>query len=280
MPRHAPVPARRVEDAREDDRTRHGRVRVCYELAWSTLVLGERSVPRSKAGDGGHQLPFDVPTQPRRGRGKAAAGTGASRRVPASTASTARGDLAERAMDPLPRGAARGSSQDSRRTHSPALSTPATVSATSGNVVEADDGPPRTLSAAEVRQTLGLTHHQLSELTAGLVLDIGPRPNYPRYTRQAVTVLTCVVALRETKTPLDVSMRAAHDYRQQLAVGSGWLLVAPRGGREDRWTVAYAASGEDLLAWIENSGGRGTVLDLRVAADRAERHWQLALAAG
>lgn len=138
-----------------------------------------------------------------------------------------------------------------------------------------DEPSDATASAAAVRDRLALTPHQLSELTAGLRLDIGPRPNYPRYSLSAIAMITCVVSLRATRTPLEVAMRAARDYHPQLEAGLGWLLVAPGPDPAgDRWTVAYAAAGEDLLSWVSTSGGRGTVLDLRVLHTQTQQSWE------
>lgn len=131
-----------------------------------------------------------------------------------------------------------------------------------------------TVGAAEVRIALELTPHQLSEFTAGLHVDVGDRPNYPRFRQGDVHRMTAVQALRELRIPLDVALRAGCDYATQIVASTGWLVLVPSG---DGWSMGLTTSTQDLLAWLRAGGGRGSVLDLGSVAGRARADWERAL---
>ena len=138
-----------------------------------------------------------------------------------------------------------------------------------------ESAPPVTVGAAEVRAALELTPHQLSEFTAGLHVDVGDRPNYPRFRRDDVHRMTAVQALRELRVPLEVALRAGSDYASQIVAATGWLVLAPSG---DGWSIGLTASTHDLLAWLRAGGGRGSVLDLSAVGVRAAADWERASA--
>lgn len=137
--------------------------------------------------------------------------------------------------------------------------------------VPADDRTEPTVSAAAVRSALELSGHQLSELTSGLAIDVGPRPNYPRYHSPDLTRMTVVQASRELRAPLDVALRAAVDYRSQIESGAGWLIYSPDS---DDWAVGYVTSGTEALRWLRLTGGRAHLLDLAALAEIAGRLWR------
>jgi hypothetical protein len=134
-----------------------------------------------------------------------------------------------------------------------------------------------TVGSSAVRAALDLTQHQLGEYTAGLRLDVGDRPNYPRYRRPDFDLMVAVSALREVRAPLDVALRAAADYREQVIAARGWLLTSPEG---DSWSAGFVSNGPDLLGWLRASGGRAVILDLGRIADRAVWAWTRAVAYG
>jgi len=129
-----------------------------------------------------------------------------------------------------------------------------------------------TLTAAAVRSGLGLTAHQLGELTSAMDLDIGPRPNYPRYDFAAVHLLVVVKLLRDTRVPLEPALNATVSYQAPIHRGEGWLLCAPspRG-----WLSSLLLAAGDLTGWLYTSGGCGVVVDLASVAEQAAARWEL-----
>ena len=108
-----------------------------------------------------------------------------------------------------------------------------------------DDGE-ETTGAAELRAALGVTPHQLGELTSGLNVDVG-RPNRPAYRRTDVARMTAVQAMRELRVPLEVALKAANDYGREIVAGGGWLLVSPTDGE---WGTTFIRTGPDLVLWL------------------------------
>ena len=134
-------------------------------------------------------------------------------------------------------------------------------------------GPDATLAAAAIRSALGLTAHQLSEFTSALALDVGPRPNYPRYDRAAAHLMTVAQALREVRLPLETALLTTATYRRLILIGEGWLTCAPttRG-----WLSCFLLGVDDLTRWIHATGGRAVVVDLTTLADQAAAIWSRA----
>ena len=129
-----------------------------------------------------------------------------------------------------------------------------------------------TVAAALVREGLGLTAHQLGELTAALGLDVGPRANYPRYDFTGSHLLLGVKTLRDARVPLDVAMTAVATYREPIAIAQGWMLCMPGS---PRWLSAVTLSSDDLTGWLRAAGGCGIVLDLAALADHSATRWQM-----
>jgi hypothetical protein len=132
-------------------------------------------------------------------------------------------------------------------------------------------GPGATIDAATIRSGLGLTAHQLSEFTSALALDIGPRPNYPRYDSAAVHLMTIAQALRDVRLPLEVALQTVAGYQRPILTGEGWLACAPtsRG-----WLSSIILAVDDLTRWIHATGGRAVFLDLATLAEQAAECWE------
>jgi len=123
--------------------------------------------------------------------------------------------------------------------------------------------------AAELRQALQVTSHQLGELTSRLSLDIGDRPNYPRYGRREVHLLTAALVLREQRVPLDDTCAVVTAYRDFVQAGIGWLVLYPAG---ERW-VAVAARALEAVASLLALRAAVTVLDLPSLLHRSDSSW-------
>src|SRR4051812_45170708 len=131
--------------------------------------------------------------------------------------------------------------------------------------------PPTTVDTAAIRSGLELTSHQLSEFTSALALDIGPRPNYPRYDSAAVHLMTIAQALRDVRLPLEVALQTVAGYQRPILTGEGWLACAPtsRG-----WLSSIIIAVDDLPRWIHATGGRAVFLDLATLAEQAAECWE------
>jgi hypothetical protein len=114
------------------------------------------------------------------------------------------------------------------------------------------------MAASDVRRALQVTPHQLGELTSRLRLAVGNRPNYPRYGRREVHLLTAVLALRDLRVPLDEGCAAVTDFDDYIVAHQGWMVLYPT---TDRW-VAVAAKALGTVASLLTLTGRATVLDL------------------
>lgn len=125
------------------------------------------------------------------------------------------------------------------------------------------------VAGADVRAGLDLTPHQLGELTRRLSLDVGDRPNYPRYGRSEIHLLVSVQALRELSIPVEDACSAVSTHRDQILDGRGWLFLFPD---HDRWTVAAALLVEDLASLIALAA-RAAVVDLDALSRRGGRAW-------
>lgn len=147
-----------------------------------------------------------------------------------------------------------------------------------GAELEADrpvgrSGPVMTIDAAAIRSGLGLTAHQLSEFTAALALDVGSRPNYPRYDRAAAHLMTAAQALRDVRLPLDTALQTTVAYQRPILAGEGWLSCAPtnRG-----WLSSLVLGVDDLTRMIHAAGGRAVVVDLDTLSQQAAATWERA----
>jgi hypothetical protein len=114
------------------------------------------------------------------------------------------------------------------------------------------------MAASDVRRALQVTPHQLGEFTSRLRLMVGSRPNYPRYGRREVHLLTAVLALRDLRVPLDDGCAAVTDFDDYIVAGEGWMVLYPT---TDRW-VAVAAKALGTVASLLTLTGRAAVLDL------------------
>ena len=137
------------------------------------------------------------------------------------------------------------------------------------DVRAAPEPDPVAASAGDLRQVLCLTPHQLGELTGRLQLDIGDRPNYPRYRQREVHLLVAALALRELRVPLEDACAAVVAYADHIQVGLGWLVVYPVA---DRW-IAIAARVPEAVTSMLLLTGRASVLDLATIAHRCDTAW-------
>ena len=125
------------------------------------------------------------------------------------------------------------------------------------------------VGAADLRRLLQLTPHQLGELTSRLRLEIGDRPNYPRYRRAEVHLLTATLALREIRVPLEDACEAVVAFADYLLAGDGWLVLHPSG---DQW-VALAARTLPAVGSLLLLASRASVLDAAAVRHRNDRTW-------
>ena len=132
------------------------------------------------------------------------------------------------------------------------------------------------MSGSAVREGLQLTPHQLGELTRRLSLDVGDRPNYPRYGRPEIHLLVSVQALRELLIPVEDACAAVSAYRRQFVDGRGWIFLFPD---RDRWT-AVAAVSADALTSLMTLAGRAAVVDLDSLRLRSDIAWLRLLSIG
>lgn len=131
-------------------------------------------------------------------------------------------------------------------------------------------GPGQTsVPASRVRDALALTPHQLGDLTRRLNLDIGDRPNYPRYERDGVRLLVAVQAQRELLIPLDDACATVLTYGDLLHTGRGWIVLYPTG---QQWAAVAVASAEALASLLTLTA-RAAVLDLEAFRHRADVAW-------
>lgn len=131
------------------------------------------------------------------------------------------------------------------------------------------------VSASHLRDALALTPHQLGDLTRRLNLDVGDRPNYPRYGRDGVRLLVAVQALRELLIPLEDACATVLTYSNFLHTGRGWIVLYPT---VQQW-AAVAATTSEALASLLTLTARAAVLDLDAFRHRAETAWLRLLSA-
>jgi hypothetical protein len=125
------------------------------------------------------------------------------------------------------------------------------------------------VGAGTVRERLQLTPHQLGELTRRLGLDVGDRPNYPRYGSAEVHLLVAVQALREVLVPVEDACLAVSTFRESYVGGRGWIVLYPMPGG---W-VSVAAVAEEALASLLTLTGRAVVVDLAAIRHRSSTAW-------
>ncbi len=125
------------------------------------------------------------------------------------------------------------------------------------------------VGAGTVRERLLLTPHQLGELTRRLGLDVGDRPNYPRYGSTEVHLLVAVQALRELLVPVDDACTAVTTFQASFLSGRGWIVLYPS---TDRW-VSVAAVALEALASLLTLTGRAVVVDLAAVRHRSATAW-------
>ena len=125
------------------------------------------------------------------------------------------------------------------------------------------------VGAGTVRERLLLTPHQLGELTRRLGLDVGDRPNYPRYGSTEVHLLVAVQALRELLVPVDDACAAVATFQGSFLGGRGWIVLYPS---TDRW-VSVAAVAVEALASLLTLTGRAVVVDLPAVRHRGATAW-------
>ena len=125
------------------------------------------------------------------------------------------------------------------------------------------------MAAADLRQALHLTPHQLGELTSRLGLEIGLRPNYPRYRRTEVHLLTAALVLREVRVPLEDACEAVVSFADYLLAGDGWLILHPTG---DRW-AALAARTLPAVGSLLTLAARASVIDVAAVRHRSDSTW-------
>lgn len=125
------------------------------------------------------------------------------------------------------------------------------------------------VGASTVRERLQLTPHQLGELTRRLGLDVGDRPNYPRYGNTEVHLLVAVQALRELLVPVDDACTAVTTFEASFLSGRGWIVVYPTG---DRWVSVAAVAVEALASLLTLTGG-AVVVDLATVRHRSSTAW-------
>lgn len=125
------------------------------------------------------------------------------------------------------------------------------------------------VGAGTVRERLLLTPHQLGELTRRLGLDVGDRPNYPRYGSTEVHLLVAVQALRELLVPVDDACAAVATFQGSFLGGRGWIVLYPS---TDRW-VSVAAVAVEALASLLTLTGRAVVVDLAAVRHRSATAW-------
>lgn len=123
--------------------------------------------------------------------------------------------------------------------------------------------------ASLLRGALALTPHQLGDLTRRLNLDVGDRPNYPRYDRDGVRLLVAVQAQRELLIPLDDACATVLTYGDLLHTGRGWIVLYPTG---QQWAAVAVASAEALASLLTLTA-RAAVLDVEAFRHRADVAW-------
>jgi hypothetical protein len=120
-----------------------------------------------------------------------------------------------------------------------------------------------------LREGLQLTPHQLGELTRQLGLEVGDRPNYPRYGFDQVRLLVAVKALRELHIPVEDACRAVHTCQDSLASDLGWIVMYPA---QEKW-VAHTAATTDALLSLLTLTARAVTVDLPALRDRSHTVW-------
>ena len=125
------------------------------------------------------------------------------------------------------------------------------------------------VGASTVRERLQLTPHQLGELTRRLGLDVGDRPNYPRYGSTQVHLLVAVQALRELLVPVDDACTAVAAFAESFLSGRGWIVAYPS---KDRWVSVAAVAVEALASLLTLTGG-AVVVDLATVRHRSSTAW-------
>ena len=125
------------------------------------------------------------------------------------------------------------------------------------------------VSAGQLRDGLQLTPHQLGEITRRLGLDVGDRPNYPRYRRAEVHLVVAVQAIRELLVPVEDACVAVTTFGELFLLGRGWIVLYPA---DDRW-VAVAARAAEALASLLTLTGRAVVVDLSALRHRGDTAW-------
>ena len=173
--------------------------------------------------------------------------------------------------DESPYGDAMSSDDGSDPSHSPSVGESAVdESSTAGRPSSAPAaGDSVSIAASDVRRVLQVTPHQLGELTSRLSLTVGSRPNYPRYGRREVHLLTAVLALRDLRVPLDDGCAAVTDFDDYIVAPEGWMVLYPT---TDRW-VAVAAKALGTLASLLTLTGRAAVLDLAAIRRISDGTW-------
>ena len=126
-----------------------------------------------------------------------------------------------------------------------------------------------TVSAGVVRHGLQLTPHQLGELTRQLGLDVGDRPNYPRYGFDQVQLLVAVKTLRELHVPVDDACHAVRALQDSLASDRGWIVIYPA---HEKWVALTAATTDALLSLLSLTV-RAVTVDLAALRDRSHTVW-------
>jgi len=125
------------------------------------------------------------------------------------------------------------------------------------------------MAAADLRRALQLTPHQLGELTSRLRLEIGLRPNYPRYRRTEVHLLTAALTLREVRVPLEDACEAVVAFADYLLAGDGWLVMHPSG---NSW-AAFAARTLPAVGSLLTLATRASVVDVAAVRHRSDSTW-------
>lgn len=120
-----------------------------------------------------------------------------------------------------------------------------------------------------IREALHLTPHQLGEYTRRLDLDVGNRPNYPRYGAAEVHLLVAVQALRDLQVPVDDACLAIRALRTLVTDGDGWVVLYPT---TPQWVAVPAVSVEALVSLL-NLTARAVVVDLESLRVRGRASW-------